>query len=196
MAPSAILGDLGAVSRVVRKGARKVFKYRRKSPWVPTFTGPFQNGRANVGSWLGTKNALHYCAQSANSISWVLFESLYTTAIDSMTACLAHASKKCTQSGNFKFDINSPLQNTVYPKTKDAFPKIQADAGSRLGTKNALHYCAQSANNFSWLLFVSLYTTAIVSPHLPGSFTKLVRTRETFIFYFPNQKQRNYRWVE
>ena len=25
---------------------------------------------------------------------------------------------------------------------------------------------------------------------------KLVRTRETFIFYFPNQKQRNYRWVE
>ena len=28
---------------------------------------------------------------------------------------------------------------------------------------------------------------------LPGSFTKLVRTKETFI---PNQKQRNYRWVE
>ena len=56
--------------------------------------------------------------------------------------------------------------------------------------------CAQSANSFSWVLFVSLYTTAIVSPHLPGSFTKLVRARETFIFYFPNQKQRNYRWVE
>ena len=31
---------------------------------------------------------------------------------------------------------------------------------------------------------------------LPGSFTKLVRARETFIFYFPNQKRRNYRWVE
>ena len=29
--------------------------------------------------------------------------------------------------------------------------------------------------------------------HLPGSFTKLVRARETFIFYFPNQKRRNYR---
>ena len=36
----------------------------------------------------------------------------------------------------------------------------------------------------------------VVSPHLPGSFTKLVRARETFIFYFPNQKRRNYRWVE
>ena len=111
-----ILGDQGTVSRVGRKGGTKVFKYGRKSPWVPTLT--------------------------------------------------------------------------------KLFPKIQADAGSWLGTKNALYYCAQSANSFSWVLFVSSYTTAIVSPHLPGSFTKLVRARETFIFYFPNQKRRNYRWVE
>jgi len=31
---------------------------------------------------------------------------------------------------------------------------------------------------------------------LATHFTKLVRVRETFIFYFPNQKRRNYRWVE
>ena len=103
-----ILGDPGAVSRVGRKGVTKVFKYGWKSPWVPTLI--------------------------------------------------------------------------------ELFPKIQADAGSWLGTKNALYYCAQSANSFSWVLFVSSYTTAIVLPHLPSSFTKLVRTRETFIFYFPNQK--------
>ena len=121
-----ILGDPGAVSRVGRKGAKKHFKHGRKSPLVPTLTGPFPRGQANAGSWLGTKNVLHYCAQSANSFSWVLFVSSYTTAIDSITACLAHAPKKCTQSGNFQFDINSPVQNTVYPKTKDAFPKIQA----------------------------------------------------------------------
>ena len=42
---------------------------------------------------------------------------------------------------------------------------------------------------------LSSYTTAIVSPHFPGSFTKLVRAGETYIFYFPDQKQRNYRWV-
>ena len=107
-----ILGDPGAVSRVGRKGGTKVFKYGWKSPWVPTLI--------------------------------------------------------------------------------KLFPKIQADAGSWLGTKNALYYCAQSANSFSWVLFVSSYTTAIVLPHLPGSFTKLVRARETFIFYFPNQKRRNY----
>ena len=31
---------------------------------------------------------------------------------------------------------------------------------------------------------------------LTDSFTKLVHARETFIFYFPNQKRRNYWWVE
>ena len=99
-----ILGDPGAVSWVGRKGRTNVFKYGRKSPWVPTLT--------------------------------------------------------------------------------ELFPKIQVDAGSWLGTKNALYYCAQSANSFSWVLFVSSYTTAIVSPHLPGLFTKLVRARKTFIFTF------------
>ena len=107
-----ILGDPGVVSRVGRKGGTKVFKYGQESPWVPTLT--------------------------------------------------------------------------------ELFPKIQADAGSWLGTKHALYYCAQLANSFSWVLSVSSYTTAIVSPHLPGSFTKLVRARETSIFYFPNQKQRYY----
>ena len=31
------------------------------------------------------------------------------------------------------------------PTLTGPFPKIQADAGFRLGTKNALYYCAQSA---------------------------------------------------
>ena len=36
------------------------------------------------------------------------FVSSYTTAIVLITACLAHAPEKCTQSGNFQFDIKSP----------------------------------------------------------------------------------------
>ena len=76
------LGDPGAVSRAGRKGATKVFKHGRKSPWEPTLTGPFPKRQANAGSrWLGTKNALYYCAQWANSFSWVVFVSSYTTAI-------------------------------------------------------------------------------------------------------------------
>ena len=55
----------------VRNGATKVFKHWQKSPWVPTLTGPFANSQANTGSWLGTKNTLYYCAQSANRFSWV-----------------------------------------------------------------------------------------------------------------------------
>ena len=40
-----ILGHPGGVSRAGTKCAKKVF-----SPWVPTITGPFPNGQANVGS--------------------------------------------------------------------------------------------------------------------------------------------------
>ena len=40
--PKYILGGPGAVSRVGRKGATKVFKDGRKRPWVPTLTRPFQ----------------------------------------------------------------------------------------------------------------------------------------------------------
>ena len=39
MAPSAILGDLGAVSRVVRKGGTKVFKYGQKRPGCSLLIG-------------------------------------------------------------------------------------------------------------------------------------------------------------
>ena len=82
----------GAVSRAGRKGATKVFKHEWKSPWVRTLTGPFPKGQVNAGSWLGTKNALYYCAQSANSFSWVLFLSSYTTAtVLSCHSCLVRS---------------------------------------------------------------------------------------------------------
>ena len=111
---------------------------------------------------------------------------------DSLKPTLNKGSNRVGREGGtkvFKYGSKSPW----VPTLTELFPKIRAHAGSLLGTKNTLYYCAQSANSFSWVLFVSSYTTAIVSPHLPGSFTKLVRVRETFIFYFPNQKGRNYR---
>ena len=42
--------------------------YGQKSPWVTTLTKLFSKIQANAGSWLGTKNALYYCAQSAKSL--------------------------------------------------------------------------------------------------------------------------------
>ena len=64
-----MLGDPGAVSRVGRNGAIKVFNYGRKSPWLPTLAELFPKIQADAGSWLATKNALYNCAQSANSLS-------------------------------------------------------------------------------------------------------------------------------
>ena len=68
------------------------------------------------------------------------FVSSYTTAINSITACLAHAPKKCMQSGNFHFDINSPFQNTFYPKTTHAFPKKY-----KLELTSGIHACIDHA---------------------------------------------------
>ena len=65
------------------------------------------------------------------------------------------------------------------PNLTGSFPNGQVDAGSWLGAKNALYYCAQLANSISWVLFVSSNTTAIVSPYLSGSFAKVVLARET-----------------
>ena len=50
-----------SVGRIKRRD--ESFQAWRKSPWVPTLTGSFPNGQENAGSWLGTKNALYYCAQ-------------------------------------------------------------------------------------------------------------------------------------
>ena len=45
-----ILGDPGAVSRIVRKGGTKVFKYGWKSPWVSTVTKLFPKIQADAGT--------------------------------------------------------------------------------------------------------------------------------------------------
>ena len=90
----------------------------------------------------------------------------------------SHSGREKRRHESFHYGRNSPW----VPTLTELFRKTQADTGSWLGTKNALYYYAQSANSCSWVLFVISYTSAIVSPHLPGSLTKLVRTRETFIF--------------
>ena len=151
-----IFGDPGAVSRIGRKGETKVYKYRRKSPWVPTLTELFLKIQADAGSWLGTKNALWYCAQSANSSSWVLFVSSYTTAIVSITACLAHAPKKCTQSGNFQFDIKSPSDFKILSarKLKTLFQKY------KLELTTGIHACIGHASCVNTREFLKDTTTA------------------------------------
>ena len=47
---ASILGDPGAVSGVGRKGGTNIFKYGRKSLWVPSLTELFPKIQADVGS--------------------------------------------------------------------------------------------------------------------------------------------------
>ena len=56
--------------------------------------------------------------------------SLYTTAIVSITACLAHSPKKCRQSGNFQFDKKSPSDFKILSarvKLKTLFQKYNLE---------------------------------------------------------------------
>ena len=60
-----ILGNPGAVRRVGSKGATKVISSTgEKAPGYRLSPDHSPNGQANASSWLGTKNALYYCAQS------------------------------------------------------------------------------------------------------------------------------------
>ena len=103
---------LGYLNPALNNPAQVLLEANRK------FSCP--TGQANTGSWLGTKMLCiivpNRRTASPEFFLWVRTWWLLT--------CLAHAPKKCAQSGNFQFDINSPFQATVYPKTKDAFPKI------------------------------------------------------------------------
>ena len=63
------------------------------------------------------------------------------TAIVSLTACLAHAPKKCRQSGNFQFDIKSPSDFKILStrKLKTLFQKY------KLELTTSIHSCIDHA---------------------------------------------------
>ena len=136
--------------------------YRQKSPLVPTLAELFPKIQADTGSWLGTKNALYYCAQSANSFSWVLFVSLHMTAIVSIRSCLAHAPKKCTQSGDFQFDMKSPSDFKILSarKLKALFQKY------KLELTTGIHACISQASCVNTREFLKDTTTADRESHL------------------------------
>ena len=108
------------VSQSGRKGATKVFKHQLSLEHFQTVK------RMLVPD---TKNALYYCANqwtASEFFSWVCTRRLLT---QSWLVWLMH-----------QRNANSPFQNTVYPKTKDTFPKIQAWAYNRY-----IHVCIDHA---------------------------------------------------
>ena len=104
------------------KAGRKFSSTGKRAPGYRLSPNYFQKFKQIPAPDWAQKNALYYCAQPANSFSWVLFMSSYTTAIVSITVCLAHAPEKCTQLWNFQFDIKSPSDSKILsarkPKTR------------------------------------------------------------------------------
>ena len=95
--PTTVCASSETQGQSVRSGEKGRWKFSstgKRAPGYRLSPNHFQKfKRIDAGSWLGTKNALYYCAQLANSFSWVLFVHSYTTAIVSIRACLGHAQK-------------------------------------------------------------------------------------------------------
>ena len=96
-----IFGDPGAVSRIGRKGETKVYKYRRKSPWVPTLTELFPKIQAHVASWLDTQYMLCIIVPNRRTVSpeffsWVRTRRLWTRLL-SLHTCPVCSPSLCVQ---------------------------------------------------------------------------------------------------
>ena len=86
---------------------------------------------------IGHKKCFVLLCPISEHISWVPFVRLYTKAIVSIMACLAHVPKKCRQSGNFHFDIKSPSDFKILSarKLKTLFQKY------KLQLTTCIHAC-------------------------------------------------------
>ena len=118
------------MGRVGRKGGTEVFKYGRKSPWVPSSHRAISKN--SNGSWLliGHKKCfVLLCPIGQQFILSSFREFVHDGYIVSSTVCLAHAPKKCAQSGNFQFDIKSPsdFKRLSAQKLKTLFQKYKLE---------------------------------------------------------------------
>ena len=112
------------------KARRKFSRTGERAPGYrlsPNYSQKFK--RMPAPDWAQKMLCIIVPNRSANSFSWVPFVSSYTTAIVSITACLAHAPKKCRQSGNFQFDIKSPSDFKILSarKLKTLFQKYKLE---------------------------------------------------------------------
>ena len=163
-----VLGDTFSTGRQIRmktRTRRKKWSYRRLMYWVESFLS--QRNIAQCPSilkrWLACRGAKlpesDWRSWSKGVTEW--FEP------SSETEGVSRARRKGRD------EIFQAKAEKTLGTDSNRITNGQVNVGSWLGTEIDLYYCAQSANSFSLVLFVSSYTTAIISPQLPCSFTKL-----------------------
>ena len=126
-----ILGDPGERAR------RKFSSTGERAPGYRVSPNHFQEfKRMPVPDW--AQKMLCIIEPDRQTVSPELFFlSSYTMALVSITACLAHAPKKCTQLGNFQFGIKSPSDfKTEYclPENYRRFSKLNASLSLQVFT--------------------------------------------------------------
>ena len=123
---NSILGHPGAVSRLGRKGGTKVFKFGRKSPWVPTLTGPFPKIQADAGSWLGTK-MLCIIVPNRRTVSPQFFSWVRTRQLLSRHTCPVRSPSLCVQ-GKLLFSTFPTRNEGTTDDLKKTFRMLSAGA--------------------------------------------------------------------
>ena len=84
------------------------FQVRAKEPLGTDSHRAISKNSSGYRLLIGHKKCFVLLCPTGEQFLLSSFRDSYTTAIVSITACLVHAPKKCTQSGNFQFDIKSP----------------------------------------------------------------------------------------
>ena len=141
---------------------------------------------------LKLKAKLYFTDVTCSSIS---YSNCFPHVVFTFSGVQSSSEPRGSQSGRKKRRDESFQVRAKEPLATDSHRTISKNSsGCRLLIRHKKMLCIivpnlrrVSPEFFSWVRTRRL---------LSGSFTKLVRARETFIFYFPNQKRRNYRWVE
>ena len=115
------------------------FQVRGKEPLGTDYHRTISKNSSRCRLLIGHKKCFVLLCPIGEHISWVLLVCSYTKAIwiKGFTACLAHAAKKLTQSGNFQFDIKSPSDFKILSarKLKTLFQKY------KLQLTTGIHAC-------------------------------------------------------
>ena len=151
--------------RMKARTRRKKWSYRRLMYWVESFLS--QRNIAQCPSilkrWLACRGA---------KLSGKRLKELIKTCDGVIRTILGDRGSQSGQEKRRDEIFQAQAEKTLGTDS-NGITNGQVNAGSWLGTEDDLYYCAQSANSFSLVLFVSSYTTAIISLQLPCSFTKL-----------------------
>ena len=149
------------------KQALKVTCPARKStcprPLVGTFFEPWQCTRYNeVLEKLSGFSSTHFTATGTKNIilyAWINYRGRHIKVGYIPSSETQGQSVGSGEKTGRKFSSTGE-KAPGYRLLPNYFQKLTRMPAPDWAQKNALYYCAQSANSFSWVLFVSSYTTA------------------------------------